>query len=438
MEPLAAKVGAGTLRGPAWWPGLLMLAALALAVPAMPLAGGEADPFDNLEPPPQPPQPAPAQDMNLPKPEAAEPAAGDWTQRFFRENFTFKKEIMSQVSYGDEWYSRQSVGGEILKKFSTATATVAAVNAQMRLVRRDNPIEVMNDHEGMDREGWYVEYHNLYLDLYNVLNPVLSDEAKGAHLGRFNVRAGRFYLPMGLNLQTDTHATVLQLSNDRNFGFERDWYTGLWGALNEYLNYDLYYLAGSGYHFSTKGQDGLLGVRLSLADSFDVAHGLQGGVAFMGGERLSKAAVARSPSVAARADDGEVVDTLRVGLDGRVRRPVPTGWLTLTAEVTGGHDEADDVFTQLYQAEYLHRSRRLGLATQYRRFWQDIGRGLAPPGQRLPDSADASVAFDVTWYFRNDVTGANLHWIRLNVEQQLDRQEGDLDTVVTLQYYRYW
>jgi hypothetical protein len=31
------------------------------------------------------------------------------------------------------------------------------------------------------------------------------------------------YLPFGLNLQTDTHATLQQLSNDRNFGFERDW-----------------------------------------------------------------------------------------------------------------------------------------------------------------------------------------------------------------------
>ena len=247
---------------PLWRLGPLLL----LLLPGL-LYGGERDPFEGLEPPKEPPA---GQSMELPEPEPAGKETRGWVQGLLGENFTFKKEIFSQVSYGDEGYSRQSLGGEILKKFSTATATVAAVNGQFRLVRRDNPIEVMNDSEGMDREGWYAEYHNLYLDLYNVLNPLLSDEAKGANLGRFNFRAGHFYLPMGLNLQTDTHATVLQLSNDRNFGFDRDWYAGFWGGLNEYLNYDLYYLAGSGYHLSSKGQDGMIGARVSLADSFDV------------------------------------------------------------------------------------------------------------------------------------------------------------------------
>jgi hypothetical protein len=296
----------------------------------------------------------------------------------------------------------------------------------------------MNDHEGTDHEGWRIEYHNLYLDVYNVLNPLLTDEWKAANIGRFNARVGRFYLPMGMNLQTDTHGTVLQLSNDRNFGFERDWYAGLWGSLNRHLNYDVYYLAGSGYDPSFDGQDGLVGARLSLADRFNVEYGLQGGLAFVGGERLSKMAVERSPSVAAKARNDEIVETLRVGVDGRYTHTVPTGSIGLTAEITGGRDEADDVFTQLGQLDYLHRSRRVGGAIQYRRFWQDIGRGDLPAEASIPDDVDSSIAFDVTWYFRNDVTGANLHWVKLNVEQQLQRQQGNKDTVVTVQYYRYW
>ena len=407
---------------------------LVLLLPAW-VQAGERDPFEGLQAPKEPPAGQPAAP---PKPGAAESGPKSWTQSLFLENFTFKKEIFSQFSYGSALYSRQSLGCEVLKKFSTATTTYAAANAQFRIVRRDEPIEVMNDTEGMDREGWYAEYHNLYLDLYNVLNPLLSDEGKGAHVGRFNFRAGHFYLPMGLNLQTDTHGTVLQLSNDRNFGFDRDWYAGFWGSLNDYLNYDLYYLAGSGYRLSSKGQDGMLGARLSLADRFDTEYGLQAGLAVMAGERLSKMAVERSPSVAARAEHGDIVDTFRVGLDGRYRRTVPTGWLTGTVEVTAGRDEADNVLTQLYQAEYLHRSRKLGLATQYRRFWQGIGRGRTPLGQGIPNEVDASIAFDITWYFRNDLSGTNLHWIKLNVEQQLQRQHGDRDTLVTLQYYRYW
>ena len=70
--------------------------------------------------------------------------------------------------------------------------------------------------EGEYRPGWTFEYHNFYVDLYNVFNPVLSDSERGRNAGRFNIRAGRFYVPFGLNLQTDTHGTVLQLSNDRN------------------------------------------------------------------------------------------------------------------------------------------------------------------------------------------------------------------------------
>ncbi|HPD14260.1 MAG TPA: hypothetical protein PLE19_04890 [Planctomycetota bacterium] len=402
---------------------------------------GEKDPFEDLEKPKREGEGDPFEDIEAPKPPPEKPAPPkpkSWTDDLFGQNFTFKREIMLQTSYSDgELYNRHSVGFEVLKKWSTPTATVAAFNAQFRFVRRDNPIEVSNDGEGMEREGWYGEFHNFYLDLYNVFNPLMSDEAKGAHLGRFNFRIGRFYLPMGLNLQTDTHGTVLQLSNERNFGFERDWYAGFWGTLNPYLNYDLYYLLGSGYYPKFKGQSGMVGARVSLADSFNVDYGLQGGVALMAGERLSEMAVMRSPSVAMRAD-GDVVDTFRAGLDARYRRTVPTGWLTFTFEGTAGRDERDDVLTQLYEAEYLHRSRKVGVAAQFRRFWQDIGRDPMMPGMKRPDDVDSSVALDLTYYFRNDITQSNLHWVKLNIERQLQRQMGSPETIITLQYYRYW
>ena len=50
--------------------------------------------------------------------------------------------------------SRQSVGFEVLKKFSTATSTVASFDFQGRLVRRDGYNPVMNDMEGANRPGW--------------------------------------------------------------------------------------------------------------------------------------------------------------------------------------------------------------------------------------------------------------------------------------------
>ena len=364
------------------------LAFFLLPLIAAHVRAGEADPFAGVS-----------------ERAAAQPRAHEsWTSAFFHENFGFRKEIMSQAATSENTapYSRQSLGFEVLKKFSTETATVASINVQGRLVRRDRFIAVQNDMEGMRRPGWAFEYHNLYADVYNVAGEV----------GRVNVRAGRFYVPFGLNLQTDTHGTILQLSNERNFGFERDWYTGLWGIFSENFNYDAYYLAGSGYDLKYKGQSGLGAARLSLSNTFSSEHGTEGGLSVIGGQRLS--------------EDGQRIDTQRAGLDGRYRQPIPTGLLTWSSEITGGRDVPDAVFTQLYQAEYLRASRRWGLAAQYRRFWrEDAG-------------TDGSIIAEATWYLRNDVGNSNLHWIKVNVERQINRIQERRDVIVALQYYRYW
>ncbi|HKM54232.1 MAG TPA: hypothetical protein VJY33_12555, partial [Isosphaeraceae bacterium] len=154
----------------------------------------------------------------------------------------------------------------------------------------------------------------------------------------------------------------------------------------------------------------------------------------LGGERLSSEAILgnpyvfqaeSSPNVAVATGSPNRVKTERIGLDGRYRRAVPTGLLTFTSEVSGGGDDGEAVFMQLYQAEYLLASRRWGLATQYRRFQQD---GLG---------ADASLIGEVSWYFRNDVGNSNLHWIKLNVERHVERMQGSPRLVITLQYYFY-
>ena len=334
---------------------------------------------------------------------------------FFSENFGFRKELMSEFGITQDGFSasRQSAGFEVLKKFSTATKTFASFDFQGRLVRRDGFIGFPNDGEGMNRMGWAFEYHNVYADFYNVLDPVLSESGQSSHLGRFNLRVGRFYLPFGLNLQTDTHGTLLQLSNERNFGFERDWYAGFWGNLNEAFRYDLYYLAGSGYPLKFEGQSGLIGARLGLANKYSTEGGLEGGISFLVGERL--------------ASSSTRVNMLRGGLDFRYRHLLPNGTLTWMSELSGGRDGPDALLTQLYQVDYLPSSRRWGLATQFRWNWQE-----------KVNSSDSSLLSEATWYFANDVSASNLHWVKLNCEVQLARQQGKKNVVWTLQYYRYW
>ncbi len=392
----------------------------------------EQDPFGNLKVEEKLPDLAPAPEE--------EPG---WFRRLTRENFQFKTELYSQFTYGykteesRDLYSRQSVGLEVLKRFSTKTATVASFNAQLRLTRRDNFIPVQNDMEGADREDFYLEYHNLYFDFYNAFNPFMGQSARSSNVGRFNLRIGRFYLPFGLNLQSDTHGTLFQLSNDRNFGFERDWYAGFWGSLGRHVNYDLYYMLGSGYGMDFDGQSGLLAGRLSLGNRYLNERGLEGGISVMAGERVSAHSAMRSPSVMERAHDTGIIKTFRFGLDGRYTRMVPGGTLTLANELSAGQDEPDRVFTNLHQAEYLDRSRRWGIGAQYRRFWQDIP-DLDPMEAHASDRADAAVALEFTRFFRNDVGNARLHWIKFNVERQLERMDGKRDWLFTLQYYFYW
>lgn len=264
------------------------------------------------------------------------------------------------------------------------------------------------------------------MDLYNVLNPVLSDQQRSQNVGRFNFRAGRFYVPFGLNLQTDTHGTVLQLSNEWNFGFERDWYAGFWGSINKHLNYDAYYLVGSGYDLKFKGQGGLGAVRISLANKYSSEYGLEGGLSVLGGRRLSSGTMDQTTSSNGPTMRVSPVETERAGIDGRYKRPVPTGTLTITSEFSGGRDVPHTVLMQLYQADYLRASRRWGIATQYRRFSEN------------PLGVEESLFGEFTWYFRNDVSSSSFHWIKFNIERQLERVHERPGMIATLQYYFYW
>lgn len=413
---------------------LVAATAVSLTFCVMAQPRGQANPQNidqeaNAQKQQQPASDDPFADVNPAPPAQTAPHTSQrsWFGRFFGDNFGFRKEVMSQFDTNEngELASRQSVGFEILKKFSTETSTVASFDFQGRFVRRDGFNPVLNDMEGARRQGWAFEYHNLYVDFYNVFDPLLSDKQRGENVGHFNFRAGRFYTPFGLNLQTDTHGTVLQLSNERNFGFERDWYSGFWGTLNKNLNYDAYYMAGSGYDLQFKGQTGLGALRISLSNKYSSEYGLEGGVSLIGGERLWSDMYQTQGVGMNSGSKPVVIDTERTGLDARYRRAVPNGLLTLTSEVSGGRDQSKAVTMQLHQAEYLHSSRRWGLATQYRRYEQ---QGLG---------TDSSMIGEFTWYFRNDVGNSNLHWIKLNIEHQISAIQRRPDTVITLQYYFY-
>ncbi len=345
----------------------------------------------------------------------------------FTDNLLIRKEVGAFLTYnpdevsGKKDYARGFAGFELQKKFSNATSTVASVTVQGRLVYRHDRMNTLSDPMGMsaDDTGWKYETHNAYADFYNVAGDV----------GAFNVRIGRYYVPFGLNVKTDTHATFMQLTNGRNFGFKQDWMVGAYGALNDNLDYDVGYYLGDGMDSSYKGQAGLLAGRIGLNNDWLFDRNLEGGLSGAVGQRVSKAAVMRSPSVAAEANRDNVVDTWRIGLDGRWKMPVYNGTVTFTGEGSIGQDEKDDLYTAQLQTGWLSASRQWGADVAYRHFWQDIsGR----------DNLESTMVYSANYYLDNAITGSRQQWIGLGVEQPLDSQSSSRDTVFTLHYYRYW
>ena len=358
-----------------------------------------ADPFAGVEPA---------------VPEAsAVPVDSSW-----KDNLLFRKEIYLLWAAGeddfeatDRVYSRLSAGFEIQKKFSTATKTVASVDYQGRLVYRDHVLPTAADPMGMDAERWTYETHNAYAEFYNLLGDP----------GRFSLRAGRFYLPFGLNAQTDTHGTLLQLSNDRLFGADRDWQVTAYGYASEHLDYLAGYVFGAGPDQKLDGQAGLAVGRIGLNSDYLYARGLEAGVSGAFGERVDPHAGIDDP-----------IRTWRLGADLRQRIDTDRGPFTLTGEAATGEDEEATVWSGLAQADWLHPGRRWGAAAQYFHFEREsAGDGH---GRGIDERASATL----TRYFRNDVGNAALHWIALGLERQLQAPEGAGETVAMVQYYRYW
>jgi len=344
------------------------------------------------------------------------------------DNLLFRKEVYLLFGAGRDTFddthdtmSRLSAGFELQKRFATATRTFASFDYQGRVVYRDHVLDTPADPMGRDASPWEYETHNAYMDFYNVFGEP----------GRFNVRGGYFYQPFGLNPQTDTHGTLLQLSNDQLFGSERDWQTVLYGTLTEDLDYTAGYLLGAGPDHETDGQTGMGVARVALNNDWLFNRGLEGGLSVAAGERVDEHAVMRSRSVHHAAHGNSVVKTWRAGADVRKRIDSDVGPFSLMAELAAGEDEDDTVLSGLTQADWLHPSRRWGTALQYHQFWQDVAMGSE-------NYTDERVTGVLTYYLRNDVGNANLHWIALAVEQQTRQTDGPEDTLAMIQYYRYW
>lgn len=346
----------------------------------------------------------------------------------WRDNLQARRELYLLSAAGRDDFdtshdimARLSAGFELQKRFATAFRTVGAFDYQGRFVYRSHALATAADPMGRDASRREYETHNAYLDLYNLA---------GAP-GRLNLRVGHFYQPFGLNQQTDTHGTLLQLANERLFGADRDWQATLYGTLGDALDYTAGYLLGAGPDWKLEGQSGLGAARLALNNRWLFERGLEGGVSFAAGERVDEHAHMRLGAGRAGAGGEPLVSGWRTGVDLRQRLDTGAGPCALTAEVAAGQDEHDPLLSLLAQADWLHPRRRWGAALQYRRFRQETGAGTE-------DFVEEGASGVLTYYLRNDVGNANLHWIALAWEHAIRQTDGTEDAIMMVQYYRYW
>jgi hypothetical protein len=342
--------------------------------------------------------------------------------------------------------SRVSAGFEVQKRFATPTRTIASFDYQGRLVYRNHYLTTAADSMGMDAKPWKYETHNAYADFYNVF---------GAP-GIFNIRAGYFYQPFGLIQQTDTHGTLLQLSNDQVFGTERDMQIVMYGTLNAALDYQFGYLFGLGPDEKFAGQTGMLVSRVALNNDWLFDYGLEGGISFAFGERMVSRHMSKSmrPSLMDAIDffrssptledwferyvdyrlmrlNFDPVKTMRFGADARKRLASGIGPFTVTIETAAGTDNGDLVLSGLAQTDWLNPRRRWGVAAQI--------YGLKKQSEGINEAmSDTTASFVITRYFRNDVGNAGLHWVALAIEQPVHRSDGSEAPLFMLQYYNYW
>lgn len=329
-------------------------------------------------------------------------------------------------------YARFSAGLEAVFPFATPTRTIASANLQLRLVWRDRPLETTMDPMGRNAPEWHLEIHNAYVDLVDPL----------AVSGRFNLRLGRAYLPFGLNVQTDTHATLLPLSNDRLFGTERDWQITAYGNATDAFDYWVGCLLGTGMDQEMKGQHGLFMGRWALGNRFLYERGLEGGAGVALGERMDPH----------RGTPDQPVRTWRTGIDARYRWATRAGSFTATVELAGGEDASDAIVSFLNQFDWLGPTRRWSFGIQYWAIDREKSSPELSPGPHQehiqatpiqktelhPEGTQQGATLVGTRYFRNDPTRGALHWIALALEIPFDASHEIQRVRPALHYYRYW
>jgi len=288
----------------------------------------------------------------------------------FMENLIFKKEIILEGSWSDEkneLSGKNSIGFEVLKRFSGKRGDWGSALVQVRMVRYDHEYMFMNDTkmtpahvDGM--HDWEFELHDAYF------------KYSGPFRGRLNIRIGHFDVPFGLEENVDTHPTLVQLMSMRNVGFKKDWGLSILGQLPKF-DYDFSITRGTGVEFRDRGDNFLLSARIGTPSTENFVIGISG----LYGEVIDSMGIMRGMHMAnmknyyfgdtTRPGD-DLVRRYRVGLDSTVLY----GPFTFKGEASYGEDVNQEIINVLFETDYLFpgMDNRVEAVAQIQSAYQDI------------------------------------------------------------------
>lgn len=289
-----------------------------------------------------------------------------------RENLLFRKEVILGGSWSDERNQitgRNSIGFEVLKKFSDKKGDWGNALIQMRLVRYDNQFILMNNNKVPpnhvdDTHDWELEFHDAYF------------KYSGRFKGRLNFRIGHYDVPYGLEQNVDTHSTLIQLITVRNIGFKKDWGVSIGGQLPE-IDYEFAFTRGSGIEYIDRGENFLLSGRVGTPADENFSFGISGLYGkpkdSMGVMRGKKLGVTGKPNTwfgSTAIPEDDIIRRWRIGLDSIYLY----GPFTFKGELSYGEDVNQDVINGVLEIDYFFpgMDERLEMILQVQSAYQDI------------------------------------------------------------------
>jgi hypothetical protein len=316
-----------------------------------------------------------------------------------RKNLLFKKEIILGGAWSDERSEiagRNSVGFELLKKFSDKKGDWGSTLLQMRLVRYDNFYMLMNNNKVLpnhvdDTHDWELEFHDAYF------------KYSGRFKGRLNFRIGHYDVPYGLEQNVDTHSTLIQLITVRNIGFKKDWGVSIGGQLPK-IDYEFAFTRGSGIEYIDRGENFLLSGRVGTPADENFSIGISGlygepidSMGVMRGEELGVMGKTNTWFGSSTMPEDDIIRRWRVGLDSIYLY----GPFTFKGELSYGEDVNQEVINGVLEIDYFFpgMDERLEMILQIQSAYQDINTSGGDNDTFLILSSNYKISNAVTLQF---------------------------------------